>query len=464
MRARVKDQVFVEYIADDVLRMWQKNTTENVLFYDGRSVLCARLSPKAFLRQPGSHLPADMVAPGRSLEDVRQIDVHDTAQSFPVGERRWDDNIVSMCQHRTDKQIFATCDADNAIVVWRWLGTESDNEKPALKPLGCMFVPSSQTIFAMTFLSEVPEHIANKHGFVLITISAEANRHWFTITVWSVYLGSSRIECAATAGVYSDLLPSLRQTGVQISFFTTSHTDRILAIGGRGLLQFWSIYDGDGQLSLKLVEDMAQVFIADIKNHTMVSCLCLPPPRPLRSNELLDWIVVGDARGKLYGFRFDVKEDGTISLNFEATGRFKKNKHSEGVPIKNLVAIYGSSPFAHHRAVQAKGIPYGLFLNRARMEAKSFYSLAEDGKLLCWSFGESGWACTEEVSMRSLSSGLGNGWGAQSLAPPSRFITAHSSRLVPNIMVVADQDRKLLMCYDRTKPHELPADAVVQYV
>jgi len=456
-------------VHDDVLKMWQKNTTESVLLYTGRSLMSARLSPKAFLRPSGSVRPADIGAPGRSLEDVRQIDVCDTGRAFPAAERRWEDNIICMCQHKAEKQIFATCDAENTIMVWRWLGTELDTEKPAIKPLCCHLVPKSQTIFHMTFVSDVPQRIADKNGFVMITLSAEANRHWFNLTIWSFYQVFSQIECIETVGVYADLLPSLRKTGVQISFFTTSHTDRILVIGGRGLLQFWAIQESaEGRLSLSLIEDMAQSYGPHIKQNSMASCLCLPPPTKVhRSPGILDWIVIGDCKGTLYGFRFDMKDNGSIVVNEGGSGRFRSNSHTEGVPIKKLVAIYGSSPFDHHRAVQNKGVPYSLFLNRVPMEDKAFYSLGEDGKLLAWNFVDpTGWKRVAEIDIRSFSSELGSGWEAQSLAASSKYIAAHSSRLVPNIMVVVDQDRKLLMCYDRTKSEkseQLPADAVVQY-
>jgi len=286
------------------------------------------------------------------------------------------------------------------------------------------------------------------------------------LTVWSIYQVFHEIECIETVGIHTDLLPNLRKTGVQIPIFTTSHSDRILVLGGRGLLQFWSIQQNEeGRMSLRMIEDIAQVYGPHIKNNTMSSCLCLPPPTR-SSKELLDWIVIGGSDGKMYGFRFDQTENGSVALNDSASGRFRSNSHTEGVPIKKLVAIYGSSAFAHHRAVQNKALPYSLFLNGVPVEDKAFYSLGEDGKLLSWSFFESngrGWAKTDEVHLGTLSSRIGSGWDAQTLPSASKFVAAHSSRLVPNITVVVDEERKLLVCYDRTKPGELPPDAAVQY-
>merc|ERR1712217_791823 len=100
-----------------------------------------------------------------------------------------------------------------------------------------------------------------------------------------------------------------------------SHTERILVLGGRGLLQFYAIQESSsGDLALGLIEDSAQM-CTDIKQSTMVSCLCLPPP--VRSGVLLDWIVIGSDAGTLYGFRFDVKEDNSIEMNSAASGRFR---------------------------------------------------------------------------------------------------------------------------------------------
>eukprot|EP00418_Pyrodinium_bahamense_P044652 CAMPEP_0179194966 /NCGR_PEP_ID=MMETSP0796-20121207/96911_1 /TAXON_ID=73915 /ORGANISM="Pyrodinium bahamense, Strain pbaha01" /LENGTH=1418 /DNA_ID=CAMNT_0020899311 /DNA_START=105 /DNA_END=4361 /DNA_ORIENTATION=+ len=454
-------------VHDDVLKMWQRSTTESIIFYTGSSVMSARLSPRAFLRQGSSHIPSDGNAPsptyGRSLEDIRQVDVHDSGRAFPLSERRWDSNITCVCQHRAEKQIFATCDKDNQIVIWKWLGTEThDIEKPAAKPLFCFFYSKLETVFQMTFLSEVPQRIAEKNGMVLIILSAEAGRHWLNLTIVSVYSSMHNIEHIETVGVYSDLLPSLRRTGVQISFFTTSHTDRILVLGGRGLLQFWAIQEGPGgDLSLSLIEDIAQMYSA-IKQNSMVSCLCLPPP--IRSGGILDWIVIGDCKGKLYGFRFDIRENNRIAVNTDVSGRFRSNRHTEGVPVRKLVATYGATPYVHHKAVQAKGVSYGLFLNRAPLDEKGFYSLGEDGKLLTWKLLETtGWTATDEISFRDLSCAPTSGWQPQPCGASCQFIAAHSSRLVPSIMVIVDQDRKLFMCYDRTKPEELAAEAMAGY-
>jgi hypothetical protein len=451
-------------VHEDVLKIWQKNTTESVLFYDGRSVLSARLSPKQFLRQPGLRTsPENDSMYGRSLEDVRQVDVHDTGRAFTADDGRWAGNITCMCQHRMEKQTFATCDAENQVVIWKWLGTEHlDPDKAAVKALGSFRYSHYETVFQMCFLSEVPRRVAERSGMVLVVLSAEAGRHWFSITIVSVYQGSHFIEHVHPVGVYCDLLPSLRRTGVQISFFTPSHTDRVLVLGGRGLLQFYGIKEDQNQdLSVSLIADIAQMY-PDIKQSTMISCLSLPPP--IRSGGILDWIVIGANNGKLYGFRFDVREDERIEVNASVSGRFRSNTHTEGVPVRALVATYGATPYAHHKAVQAKGLSYSLFLNKAPLDEKGFYSMGEDGKLLTWKLLEStGWTATEETSIHKMPCRPVDGWQPEAARETRSFVTAHSSRLVPHVMVMVDEDRKLFMCYDRTRTDELSTEGMCPY-
>jgi len=447
-------------VHDDVLKLWQKNTTESVIYYDGRSVFCARLNPKPFLRQ-GPAQPDDTSIYGRSIDDFRQLDVHESGRALPASEARWQGNVTCMCQHRGEKQIFATCDVENQIVIWKWLGTDTgDSEKAAVKTFGSFSFSSSENVHKMCFLSaeNLPARIAEKQGTVLVILSSEVGRHWLSVTVVSVYPGSHFIEHIEPVGVHYDLLPTLRKTGVEVNFFTTSHTDRILVLGGRGLLQFYEVREGPrGELSVALIDDIAQMY-TDIKQSSIVSCLSLPPP--IRSGGILDWIVVGDGGGKLYGFRFDAQADGRVAVNSQVSGRFRSNTHSPGVPIRSLIATYGATPYAHHRAVQSRGLSYSLFLNKAPLDHKSFYSLGDDGMLLTWKLLEgTGWTNTENTSLRTMQPR----GGREEEEEASQFVAAHSSRLVPNIMIIVDQCRKRFMCYDRCKPDELSGDMTCSY-
>merc|ERR1712217_47135 len=213
-----------------------------------------------------------------------------------------------------------------------------------------------------------------------------------------------------------------------------SHTDRILVLGGRGLLQFYAIgEDTNGDLSVALIEDIAQMY-SDIKQNTMVSCLSLPPP--IRSGGILDWIVIGASNGKLYGFRFDIRDDDKIEVNAPVSGRFRSNTHNGTVPIRALIATYGATPYVHHKSVQAKGLSYSLFLNKVPLDEKGFYSMGDDGKLLTWKLLETtGWTATVETSIQNIPFTQTHAWQSQSARGTCQFIAAHSSRLVPHIIV-----------------------------
>jgi len=408
------------------------------------------------------------------LEDVRQIDAHDSGLAIALSEGKWDGNITCMCQHRQQRHTFATCDVDNNVLIWKWLGTEKGSpESPAVRPLGTFCFSKYESVYKMCFRSDVPQHIAERGGFQLVVLSSEFGRHWFSISIVSVFQASHKIEHIQPIGVYADLLPRLRQEGAQINFFEMSHTEQILVLGGRGLLQFYAIQDdvrsppsGDATESqtrvtrVSQIADVAQMY-TDIKHSAMVSCLSLPPP--MRSGGILDWIVIGASNGKLYGFRLDGSAGGKIVVNADVSGRFRSNAHTVDVPIKSLIATYGDSAFSHHKAVQAKGLSYSSFLNRAQLEEKTFHSMGEDGKLLTWRLlDKKGWTATEEKTVQSLAITGASGRTSSSMAT-CQLSSGHSSLLVPNLIVLADEERKLFVCYDRAKPDEVSAEAMCPY-
>merc|ERR1712039_605743 len=185
------------------------------------------------------------------------------------------------------------------------------------------------------------------------------------------------------------------------------------------------------------------------------SCIALP----LHNT---DWFAIGDAKGKLYGFRFGIKP-GSDRIQMLDTGRLRENHHTENVPIRTLLAVYGSGPYVHHKAIQSKGLSYGLFLNNVPAESDGFYSMGDDGKLICWELTKGGWKPGKEVNFRNMPCPVAHGAQPDPARDSCQFIAGHSSRLVPNILVTADQDRKFFVCYDRTKPDELPADGTCSY-
>jgi len=302
-------------------------------------------------------------------------------------------------------------------------------------------------------------------------------RHWFSISVVSVFPASYKIEHIQPIGFWADLVPRLRQDGAQINFFAMSHSEQILVLGGQGLLQFYAIQDvpqsspsGDGA-RVSLIADISQMY-SDIKQSAMVSFLSLPPP--IRSGGILDWIVIGASNGKLYGFRLDATAGRKITVNADVSGRFRSNTHTLGVPIKSLIAAYGDSAFSHHKAVQAKGLPYSLFLNQGPLEERIFYSMGEDGKLLTWRLlDKTGWTATEEKTVQNLavisnpeSDRNGTDFADCVVGRTSntcQLSSGHSSVLVPSVVVLADEEKKLFLCYDRARPDEVSGDAMCSY-
>mmetsp|Transcript_2124 Transcript_2124/g.4867 ORF Transcript_2124/g.4867 Transcript_2124/m.4867 type:complete len:1368 (+) Transcript_2124:37-4140(+) len=447
-------------VHDKTLRLWQNQTTESMLYYTGSSILTARFSPKAFLMQFGAHVPSDMATVGFSstLSDIRQVDVHNSGRAVPVAAaQRGEGDIISMCQHKKEKQIFATCDSKNQIGIWKWLGTELyDTDKAAVKPIECLSLDPELVVFHMCFLSEVPNRIAKESGLVLIVLSAY--HHCFQLSIFSVYHCTHHHEYTETVPVDPALLPGLRRTGAQVPFFTTSYAEKILVLGGKGMLQFYAIVEGpSGGLSLSLIENCAVAYPTEIKTSTMFSCLSLPPPS--RSGGYCDWIVIGDSNGKLFGFRFDATAEGRIEVNQDFSGRFrsKQNTHTSGVPIRALVATFGAASDAHYRSIKERGISYSLFLNSAPQDDRSFYSVGGDGKLLLWKLLEgSGWTATSE---KLLEDGMSLNVASTS---GDRIVAAHASRLVPHIIVLVDAEKKVLMCYDRSK-EAVPDGAVCSF-
>merc|ERR1719316_2229448 len=66
-------------VHDTVLALWQRETTESVLYYDGEYLMSARLAPKLFLQSDRSHIDRRTEA---CLTDVRYIDVGETGRAM----------------------------------------------------------------------------------------------------------------------------------------------------------------------------------------------------------------------------------------------------------------------------------------------------------------------------------------------------------------------------------------------
>lgn len=440
-------------ISDQTLRQWQRQTTESVLFYDGRSLISARLSPKAFLANPDAHRVEKEI--DRSLSDVRQVDVFGSGKAHPLAYGTWDGKIISMCQHRHSKSIFAACCTTNDVMIWKWMGTEvQDPSKMAVRFLGGMDLGRRHIVLQMCFMSEVPERVQKKHGHVIVVLAAPVDRHWLEIHIYSIYSTSFELECLTPIRPEYSMLPGLKMSGVNVKFMNMSFSDKMLVLGGESMLQFYSIQDVNGQLSLSLLQDTAKNF-DELRDCTMMSCLCMHLPAP--NEQVYDWIVVANNRGKMYGFKFEVHPNGDIEPNSNDSGRYRHNSHTEDVPITTLVASTGDRPNAHYQLIKERGISYSLALSQKCLpqDHDHFCSLGDDGKLLSWELARSGWQVGAHMDMSAVSQ-VSPRFSepvphAKAAYAPGDFVAAHCSRLVPNVIVAVDQARRVFVCFDRTK-------------
>jgi hypothetical protein len=439
-------------VHDAVLNMWQKKITENVLFYDGRHLISTRLDPKLFLMR-------DADCAGQSFEgcltDVRYIDVSETGLAMPTkAHLSPESEITFMCQHRRNSNTFATCHKSH-ILVWNWFGTDNLDTGRVAAMVDCGYVRyDDEIVYGMTFLSDVPESIASNDGQVLLLLTGKQHLPWLKITIVAIYQCAHHVIYIRNIGQNGSRMLEAAKSGKIL--FKTSHSDRVLVIGGKSVALFFeiqrSVPDGKGDvdaLSLSLI-DCPVAKLADEESINFVSCLCLPPPKGTG----LDWVVFGDAEGDLFGFLF-TSEAGRIELS-ESYGRFssKQTKHDRGVPISTLMATHGATPNCHYPKIKEQGISYTVFLEGMESESDRFYSLGDNGKLLAWTLQRHGWTSQVEEGME--------GDSEYSHGTPRRFIGAQSSRLVPHVMVAVDSLSKKIVCLDTvSKRVRHPMEAVV---
>lgn len=383
-------------IGDEVLRMWQRATTESVILHSGDQIVTAKLNPKIFLDPHSSEQETNQAC---GLEDFRHLDAHETGKAIAVGiVPPWHiPRITCMCQHRRQKQTFATCDDAGVITVWRWLGTASEEiDKPALRVLGALRREMPDQVLHLCFLSSdvAPKRVVDMAGTVIAVLAARRGALW--IDLFSVFQASFRLECTQRVDVERPEYDP--DAAIDVSFIVTTHSERVLVLGGRGLLKLWQISvteepqaRGGGKIFLEPLEDLTSIFV-ELKGSILTSCLSVPL-QALDNRKPSDYLVCGDDAGKLYGFKLDVKDDGRyhISDTPGSCGRFRTNTHTTDVPIRQLVGCYGLDPETQHKEAQQGGMPYGRFLNKVPIQHNLFYSLGDDGVLLAWRFLERGW-------------------------------------------------------------------------
>lgn len=502
-------------IADETVKNWQRTSMESILLHHGSEVICAKLNPKEFLLQ-GSTRNCENVLEDAGLENFRRVDVHETGRALPLGHSPgwYIPRITCMCQHQGQRQTFATSDEYGVISVWRWLGTDDANpEKYAVKVMGALRLDTNE-VHGMCFLSNsaIPSRIHELAGVVLFILNSRHGALW--LDVFAVYQAfarlesTQRVENVRSSGRGVEAL----QADVDVCFLTNTNSGKLLVLGGAGILKVWQVmwndHSTDSTLKLSLVEDLASTF-RELKDVVLTSCLSVPL-KVWDSRKPSDYIVCGDSAGKLYGFKFDMRESGRfmISETPGSCGRFRSNSHTRGIPIRQLVGCYGTEIDSHHGDIKGGGVPYSRFLNKVPIRHDLFYSLAADGWLLAWRFLEQGWRSTpmcqfpflREAALLAdvvgehvaegdmqLSLRIGdqvvviedvNGWAGghkvghedvsgwfprncvrevpRTLKPlveedSAPMVACHSSRLLPNVLVLFDQNAGRFRCYDARK-------------
>jgi len=444
-------------LQDNLLKVWQQNMAESILFFDGNSLICARLSPRPFsewqpLEEPGPTEPC--------ISDICWVDAYDTGRSYSLNHsRRSESDIVCMCQNRRFKHVFATCNKSNDVLIWRWLGHASgDKDKRVIKTLKHFQAEkgAADRVYNMCFLSDVPQRIKSRGGYVLLILSSKGDQPRFFLSAVAVYQDHIHLEDCHVISPNDETLKLFHQQGAEVSFMSMSHSERVLAVGGRGLLCFFGVQEVDGgRLCLYKIANIASEYGDAImkKGSTMTGCLCLPPPPNAgrAAANMIDWVTVSDSLGNIYGFPFVCSNDGQrILLNERLCGRFRDNMHQLDVPIHVLIGSFGASSQAQHREVQAKEHIYSLYLKTVQEEWESMHSLGYNGQLLSWKYSahnKGGWYLSNQVHM-DLSDAIaqqGEKGGA------CRFIAGHASSLVPRIMILVDSQNKKFVCHDRSK-------------
>jgi len=243
---------------------------------------------------------------GAVLGDFRRFDAHETSRALPIenlGNVEWHiPNITCMCQCRPDKQIFATCDDQNDITIWRWKGTDaSDPDRMASRVYGSIGLRPEETVLQMCFLSGdmVPRRIIDRHGTVLVILKSWPDSTWVVMQVVAVYPGCYCTELLCPVPIGEQQAHAL-QAGhnMDINFLETTVTGNFLVLGGRGLCKVFCVDVVDDKISIEAIADICNDF-PEMRHVSVVSYLSLPL---VGTN--LHWFVVGTACGKLYGWAF----------------------------------------------------------------------------------------------------------------------------------------------------------------
>eukprot|EP00435_Cladocopium_sp_Y103_P011671 s2674_g3.t1 len=411
-----------EMTSEEYDASWQAEAQESVLYFNDGVLKCAKLLGGAFAATTRTSAGA--------ICDVRAVDCCSSGRSFAVSTAPELEKLRCICQSHENSQMFAHCERSNTIMLWRWMGATKPNQ-PVVAAIASFKLPAYWQVYQMCFL---PSNPARPGEHVLAILGRMHDCNWLAISVYTVSRG--RIALNTIKNVYLNLLDeALQNEGASISHFNLSHSGRTLILAGNRLLRLYSVASAPTGVELDDLDPQqdCEAHILGRDPHGTVTAVCALPMDPdSRSPGFLDWIWLGVSSGDMFGILLE-ETNGAISVA-TSSGRFRRNTHSQGVPIQAIVAVHepleGDPRSLHH----------SLTMRKPMMNPNAVLSISADGKLLHSERRSHQWQPVAEwqvpLSLEALRCGF----------------AARCSALIPQVLLLADEGRQCLIAYDQRQP------------
>lgn len=416
---------------------WQRGASESILFHNQGVLMSVHLDAKQFVDAPSHRMDAS----ASRLTDVRYVDLFGSCLAFrrhaELGAESREIDFV--CQHSKDMNVFAACCGDK-LLAFTWRGiAHLDTSRPPIEILSAVTLDKDEILYGMCFLSDVPEGL--QYDNVLMLLTGLPSQHFLSIKVVGL-IGCQSFTLdtlnIGDFGQYESLLEAARSGQL---VFKISHSDRILVVAGKGIMLFYEVKMSP-ELSVEFLYDVVKSENLEHEAVCITSCLCL---RPINRHHL-DWIVLGDAEGSLFGLSW-IWDESKQAVQPQSVGRLRQkkgehNRHDVGVPIGLLIGTYGSAPDTHHPKVQEMGC-YGWLLTTMQCEKDRFFSIGENGKFLRWVMQPRiGWTSDDERRITDILSQR-----QHEATKIDSIIAGQCSKLVPHVLLLVDQHRGI-HCFD----------------
>lgn len=428
----------------EALRVHQRKASESVLCFDGQRVKCIKLNGKAFVQQPDA--TEDGISFGRGLEDLREVSLVSSTdsqwgQAVPLHAVTADPQkrIVCMCQHSAKSNVFATCNNQNQVMVWKWRGTAaSGTSQEATTMLAAFQYLDSRPIIQMCFLHQEPQ---NAKGYMMILLVRNPEKNWLETHFISIYHDNCfRLDYVQHLFLDTDQDEGTMEyfrNGFYITHFGMSHSGSVLVVAGNLFLRLFAVFQdsaGQGHKVVPVERELVDALVSKDQQSpnggTVVSVCSLP----VASQN--DIIVFGMSSGELRAVNL-VEENGTVSLIEKGSGRMVRGSHTKGMPIRSVVATHepeGATSFAAGNHISK------LIMGKQPVSPYRFISIGDDGRMLTWGLDkQKSWQPTEARTV------LGRG-----------LIAAQSSCLVPSVLLMYDNDAQRIIAMDRNTPDVSP--------